>query len=142
VAFFASVVGSFYYSRFWAHRSDNQTCEDTCHHLEVYTYLYAPGILRHGQQPGNPVYPPSGVRLVLTNNLVGSPSLAAQIPLPGNDDNRGSEGIVGRVMSVVAGRGLYPNGRAPENPGNIQVPPQQRTNEAHTHFYTKVWIAV
>lgn len=73
-----------------------------------------------------------------TSYVAETPAGPPQIPLPGNDDNRGSEGVVGRVMSVVAGRGFFPDGKAPEHPTNIQVPPMQRTNAAHTHFYTKV----
>lgn len=65
--------------------------------------LWHVGITRHGRQPGNPVHPFTGARLVLTNNHVEAPARGpATIPLPDNDDNRGSEGIVGRVMSVIA----------------------------------------
>lgn len=120
MAFFAGVLSTFYYSRFYAHSKDDQTW-----------------ITRHGQQPGNPVHPFTGSRLVLTSNYIEAPRGPAMIPLPDNDDNRGSEGVVGRVMSAVAGRGLHPDGKQPEHPKNIQVPPQQRVNAAHSHFYTK-----
>ena len=97
------------------------------------------GIVRHGQQPGNAFRASTGPRLVLMNSFVEPTNLAeAHVPLRGNDDNRGSEGIVGRIMSFVAHRGLFPDGKVPEHPENIQVPPQQRINASHTHFYTKV----
>lgn len=156
MAFFAGVLGSFYYSRFWAHSKDDQTCAYTFLYARIVALTLCTGIIRHGQQPGNPKHTSNGTRLVLTSNYVEPPRGPAHIPLPNNDDNRGSEGTVGRVMTFIAvsrvyleagmcschescqGRGLHPDGKQPEHPTNIQVPPQQRTNAAHSHFYTKV----
>ena len=50
------------------------------------------------------MHPFVGDRLVLTSNYIEPARGPAMIPLPDNDDNRGSSGIVGRVMSVVAVR--------------------------------------
>ncbi|KIP12102.1 hypothetical protein PHLGIDRAFT_368206 [Phlebiopsis gigantea 11061_1 CR5-6] len=124
-AFFAGVVGTFYYSRSWAHNKDDQTW-----------------IVRHGQQPNSPNgwvhHDMSGPRLVHTRASTEPANLLAHVPLRGNSDNRGSESVLGRVMSVIAGRGLFPDGLSPVNPTNKQVPVMQRQNDAGTHFYTKV----
>ena len=163
MAFFAGIIGTFYYSRFAAHRKDDQTCAsfDTllCLRQRIRTTAN-PGITRHGQQPGNAVHQNSrGPRLVASGNTVevdGGDS--RRLPLPGNDVGRGSETVREQVMSVVAvsphssapgrltnafcgchpkGRGLDPNGEAPSEPGNMPQPAPQRRNEDGSH-YTKV----
>lgn len=85
------------------------------------------------------------------------PPKPSQLPLPGNDDHRGSEGILARAMSYVAvsfytcvrlvvaidhsqkqGKGINPDPHVPEKPLNKQQPAPQRINAAGTHHYTKV----
>lgn len=80
---------------------------------------------------------------------------AGSVPLPGNDDHRGSVGILPSVMSYVAvspfcnnqkdhrltakqGKGIHPDQRVPEKPLNMTQPTPQRVNAAGTHHYTKV----
>lgn len=118
-AFFAGVLGTFYYSRFAAHRKDDQTW-----------------IARHGQQRQDLLH--SGPRLVGTGDGSVEESNAGkpQVPLPGNDDNRGSEDLTGSIMSAVAGRGTNPNGKVPKDPKNVQEPAPQRRNDDGSH-YTK-----
>lgn len=158
-AFFAGVVGTFYYSRSWAHNKDDQTCTRSSLYTTSSSYIAA-GIVRHGQQPNSPNgwvhHDMSGPRLVHTRASTEPANLLAHVPLRGNSDNRGSESVLGRVMSVIAvrplsiiyteasltqfsqGRGLFPDGLSPVNPTNKQVPVMQRQNDAGTHFYTKV----
>ncbi|GJE96556.1 hypothetical protein PsYK624_127530 [Phanerochaete sordida] len=118
-AFFVGALGTFYYAQFAAHRRDDQTW-----------------IHRHGDQVGD--HSPDAPRLVTTGRGGVEPTResAPRVPLPGNNDNRGSEGVVGGVMSAVAGRGVDPDGKVPEKPNNIQQPAPQRRNEDGSH-YTK-----
>lgn len=60
------------------------------------------GITRHGQQPGiNGAPAMTGPRIVANVDTDG-PVKPSFLPLPGNDDNRGSEGVLARTMSYVA----------------------------------------
>lgn len=76
-------------------------------HLQMYVadFTFMVGITRHGQQPGNTHMPGmTGARLCTTNRVAEPANALAAIPLPGNDDNRGSDTFVGRLMSVVVVR--------------------------------------
>ncbi|EKM58048.1 uncharacterized protein PHACADRAFT_88807 [Phanerochaete carnosa HHB-10118-sp] len=119
-AFFVGVFGTFYYSRFAAHRKDDQTW-----------------IARRAQQ--HPGHMHNGSRIVSTNDgeVESSDDGGRRIPLPGNDDNRGSEGAKAGLMSAAAGRGANPDGKVPKEPGNIPQPAPQRRNEDGSQ-YTKV----
>lgn len=115
---FASSLALFFYAQHFIHRRDNQ-----------------PWIARHGQQPGNVnVTVRTDQPKVVTASIRAEP---AMIPLPDNDDNRGSEGFLPRVMSFIAGKGLNPDPHVPEKPLNMTQPTQQRVNQAGTHNYTK-----
>ncbi|KAI0767892.1 hypothetical protein BC629DRAFT_1442487 [Irpex lacteus] len=117
--FFATGLLAFYFYQFRAHKNDNQTW-----------------IVRHGQQPGNDGAPQmDGPRYVA--NFTERTVKAGSLPLPGNDDHRGSVGILPSVMSYVAGKGIHPDQRVPEKPLNMTQPTPQRVNAAGTHHYTK-----
>lgn len=64
--------------------------------------MYALGIARHGQQ--QPDHMHNGPRLVSTTDGGAEPNNQGKphVPLPGNDDNRGSEGATAGLMSAVA----------------------------------------
>ncbi|KIP12103.1 hypothetical protein PHLGIDRAFT_124289 [Phlebiopsis gigantea 11061_1 CR5-6] len=119
-AFFAGVVGTFYYSRFRAHRKDDQSW-----------------IHRHGQQNGRAIHDDPGPRPVKTGMYAEQKNSQGSLPLPGNSDNSGSDSATGRVMSAVANRGSGVDGKAPKDPQNQQEPTSQRMSETGSHFYTK-----
>ncbi|KAI0701335.1 hypothetical protein BC835DRAFT_241001 [Cytidiella melzeri] len=134
---FAAGFLAFYLFQFRAHKKDNQTCElSECVQTELTAILPTTGIVRHGQQPGNDGAPKAdGQRYVA--NWKEREVKTGSFPLPGNDDHRGSEGLLASVMSFVAGKGLNPDPRVPEEILNKTQPTPQRVNAAGTHHYTK-----
>lgn len=99
-AFFAGVVGAFYYSRSWAHSKDDQTCTSTALSHPLFLNLILSriiGIVRHGQQPNNRVVQAG------TTSKAAEPVDFSQtnIPLPGNAENRRTDTFVDRVKSTI-----------------------------------------
>ena len=145
--------------QFRAHKNDNQTCE----YFTLFSYGASlvdneAGIVRHGQQPGNDGAPKLDGPFY-TANWTERTVKPGSVPLPGNDDNRGSVGLLPSIMSYVAvsiyslsalrsqeltfqctkqGKGMNPDTRVPEKPLNMTQPTPQRVNAAGTHHYTKV----
>ncbi|KAI0087337.1 hypothetical protein BDY19DRAFT_907522 [Irpex rosettiformis] len=117
--FFATSLLAFYLYQFRAHKNDNQTW-----------------IVRHGQQPGNEGAPPMNGPYY-TAKWTPQEVKPGSVPLPGNEDHRGSVGLLPYVMSFIAGKGINPDPRVPEHPLNKTQPAPQRLNAAGTHFYTK-----
>ncbi|PSR70589.1 hypothetical protein PHLCEN_2v13527 [Hermanssonia centrifuga] len=117
----AGGLALFYYAQYGFHKRDDQTW-----------------IVRHGQQPGNEAGAPMpGSRLLSSpQKSEPGPGKPKSLPLPGNTDNRGSEGAQGSLMSFVAGKGTNPDPSVPENPQNMQEPAAQRRNDSGSQ-YTK-----
>lgn len=98
----ASSLALFYYAQHFIHKRDNQSCTSAPERLHHGILMVTTGIARHGQQPGNVnVTVRTDQPKVVTASIRAEP---AMIPLPDNDDNRGSEGFLPRVMSFIAVR--------------------------------------
>lgn len=103
---FASSLALFFYAQHFIHRRDNQPCTLTPKRFDRDLLTVSTGIARHGQQPGNVnVTVRTDQPKVVTASIRAEP---AMIPLPDNDDNRGSEGFLPRVMSFIAVRAAIP----------------------------------
>jgi len=88
---------------------------------------------RHGQQRPDMQ---GGPKVANLYPYVEPSKSAPQIPLPTSNDSR-SEDIASRIMSFIAGKGIFPDPTVPQNiPRERQVPIPQRKHENGT-VYTK-----
>ncbi|KAI0074455.1 hypothetical protein K474DRAFT_1665365 [Panus rudis PR-1116 ss-1] len=113
----AGLLGFFYVQR-WLHTSPNPNQTPTWQN-------------RMGEQPMKPM----GPAISNSSSNVEPRSNPAQLPLPDNNDNSGSNTYRSTFLSVMAGKGFNPDTKVPEKGQDAPHGPQRQTERGAT--YTK-----